>query len=100
MLDNCGLIQYNNDDYSAQLDLMLQQGDIARGYVIREIIRSRLRGRTGVVVCDIDAQITRKGEIWNKGKQIVGFTLKKFDADWKILHINVIMLEEEENKGT
>lgn len=100
VLDNLGLIQYTYDDYSAQLDQLLQREGMSRGYVVREILRSRLRGRTGVVVCDIDAQITSNGAVWTKGKQIVSFTLKKFETGWKILHINVIMLEEEENKGT
>lgn len=100
VVDNFGLIQSTYDDFDAHLDHLLEQEAMTIKYTIREILRSRVRGRTGVVVCDIDLQIAPRGEIWNKGNEIVTFTLKQFDDNWKIVFFNVVNLEEVHNKGT
>ena len=63
-------------------------------YEIRDILRSRARGRSGVVVCEVAVQVSSKGEIWNKGTELTTFTLKQFKDGWKILNFNVVSLEE------
>jgi hypothetical protein len=67
---------------------------------VKDILRSKVRGKSGVVVCEISVQVTSKGEIWNKGTEITTFVLKNYNDGWKILNFNVVSLEEQQNKGT
>ncbi len=100
VVDNFGLIQSDYADFDGYLDQLIHTEGIEINYDIKNILRSKVRGRTGVVVCEISTQVASKGEIWNKGTEITTFTLKKFKSGWKILNFNVVSLEEEQHKGT
>ncbi len=100
VVDKFGLIQSTYGDFEAYLDKILRSEGMTVQYSIKDILRSRVRGRTGVVVAEIAVQISSRGEIWNKGTEITTYTLKNFNDGWKILHFNVVSLEEEQNKGT
>jgi hypothetical protein len=100
VVDNFGLIQSSYADFDSYLDQILRTDGMDIKYSVKSVLRSRVRGKTGVVVCEIEAQVTSKGEIWNKGTEITTFTMKQFKDGWKILNFNVVSLEEEQNKGT
>jgi hypothetical protein len=100
VVDKFGLIQSSYGDFEAYLDRILRSEGMTVTYSVKDILRSRVRGRTGVVVAEISVQISSRGEIWNKGTEITTFTMKNFKDGWKILHFNVVSLEEEQNKGT
>lgn len=100
VVDNFGLIQSNYADFENYIDQLLRSDGMMVTYSVKDVLRSKVRGRTGVVVAEIAVQISSNGENWNKGLEITTFTLKKFDDQWKILHFNVVSLEEEQNKGT
>lgn len=100
VVDNFGLIQSNYADFDAYLEQLIRTDGMQVSYKIKDILRSKVRGRTGVVVCEIAVQLASKGEIWNKGTEITTFTLKKFKSGWKILNFNVVSIEQEQNKGT
>jgi hypothetical protein len=100
VVDNFGLIQSSYADFDNYLDQILRTDGMDIKYSVKSVLRSRVRGKTGVVVCEIEAQVTSKGEVWNKGTEITTFTLKEFKNGWKILNFNVVSLEEEQNKGT
>jgi hypothetical protein len=100
VVDNFGLIQSTYGDFESYLDRILRSEGMAVTYSVKDILRSRVRGRTGVVVAEISVQISSRGEVWNKGTELTTFTLKNFKDGWKILHFNVVSLEEEQNKGT
>ena len=100
VVDNFGLIQSSYADFDAYLEQLIRTEGMQVNYGIKSILRSKVRGRTGVIVAEIDIQVSSKGEIWNKGTEITTFTLKQFKSGWKILNFNVVSLEEEQNKGT
>jgi hypothetical protein len=100
VVDKFGLIQSSYGDFEAYLDRILRSEGMTVTYSVKDILRSRVRGRTGVVVAELSVQISSRGEVWNKGTEITTFTLKNFKDGWKILHFNVVSLEEEQNKGT
>ncbi len=100
VVDNFGLIQSSYAEFDNYLDQILRTDGMDIKYSVKSVLRSRVRGKTGVVVCEIEAQVTSKGEVWNKGTEITTFTLKEFKNGWKILNFNVVSLEEEQNKGT
>lgn len=99
VVDNFGLIQSSFADFDSYLDQILRTDGMEINYSVKSVLRSKVRGKTGVVVCEIDVQVASKGEIWNKGTEITTFTLKEFKNGWKILNFNVVSLEEEQNKG-
>jgi len=100
VVDNFGLIQSSYADFDSYLDQILRTDGMEINYKVKDILRSKVRGKTGVVVCEIEVQVAAKGEIWNKGTEMTTFTLKQFKSGWKILNFNVVSLEEEQNKGT
>jgi len=100
VVDNFGLIQSTYEDFDNYLEQLLRTDGMSVSYEVKDILRSKVRGRTGVVVCDIAVQVSSRGEIWNKGSEITTFVLKQFKDGWKILNFNVVSLEEEQNKGT
>ena len=100
VVDNFGLIQSNFGEFDKYLDNLLRTEGMEIEYSVKNVLRSKVRGRTGVVVCEINASLASRGEIWNKGTELTTFTLKKFKDGWKILNFNVVILEEEQNKGT
>ena len=100
VVDNFGLIQSSYADFDAYLEQVIRTEGMQVDYNIKSILRSRVRGRTGVVVAEIGTQVSSKGEVWNKGTEITTFTLKEYKSGWKILNFNVVSLEEQQNKGT
>ncbi len=100
VVDNFGLIQSSFADFDSYLDQILHADGMEINYNVKSILRSKVRGKTGVVVAEINAQTASHGEVWNKGTEITTFTLKQFKSGWKILNFNVVSLEEEQNKGT
>ena len=100
VVDNFGLIQSSYSDFEGYLDQLLRTDGVSMKYQINDILRSKVRGKTGVVVCDVSVAVSSKGAVWSKGSEITTFTLKKFKDGWKILYFNVISLDEEQNKGT
>lgn len=100
VVDNFGLIQSDYAEFDAYLDQVLRADGMEVKYQVKNILRSKIRGKSGVVVCEIAVQVSSKGEIWNRGTEITTFVLKNFDGGWKILNFNVVSLEEEQNKGT
>ncbi len=100
VVDDFGLIQSSYADFDAYLDQLLKADGMEVQYKVKNILRSILRGKSGVVLCEIAVQVSSKGEIWSKGTELTTFTLKKFTDGWKILSFNVVSLEEEQNKGT
>ncbi len=100
VVDNFGLIQSSYEEFDNYLDQILRTDGMEINYTVKSILRSRVRGKTGVVVCEIEAQTASRGEVWNKGTEITTFTLKQFNDGWKILNFNVVSLEEQQNKGT
>lgn len=100
VVDNFGLIQSSYADLDRYLEQILRTEGMEIGYAVKSILRSRVRGKSAVVVCEMDASTASKGEIWNKGTEITTFTLKKYKSGWKILNFNVVILEEQQNKGT
>ncbi len=100
VVDNFGLIQSSFADFDSYLDQILHTDGMEINYSVKSILRSKVRGKTGVVVAEIEAQVASRGEVWNKGTEITTFTLKQFKNGWKILNFNVVSLEEEQNKGT
>lgn len=100
VVDNFGLIQASYADFDSYLEQVLRTDGMVVNYDVKDILRSKVRGKSGVVVCEIGVQVSSKGEIWNKGTELTTFVLKKFKSGWKILNFNVVSLEEEQNKGT
>lgn len=100
VVDKFGLIQSNYGDFEAYLDKILRSEGMTVQYSVKNILWSKVRGRTGVVVAEIAIQVSSNGDIWNKGTEITTFTMKNFNSGWKILNFNVVSLEEEQNKGT
>jgi hypothetical protein len=100
VVDNFGLIQSTYADFDAYLEQLIRTEGMQVDYSIKDILRSKVRGRTGVVVAEMEIQVSSKGEVWNKGTEITTFTLKQFRNGWKILNFNVVSLEEQQNKGT
>jgi len=100
VVDNFGLIQSDYVEFDAYLDQVLSAEGMEVEYQVKNILRSKIRSKSGVVVCEIQVQVSSKGEIWNRGTEITTFVLKNFDDGWKILNFNVVSLEEEQNKGT
>jgi len=100
VVDNFGLIQSTYADFDSYLDQILHTDGMEINYSVKSILRSKVRGKSGVVVAEINVQAASRGEIWNKGTEITTFTLKQFKSGWKILNFNVVSLEEEQNKGT
>lgn len=100
VVDNFGLIQSSYADFDSYLEQILRTDGMSVNYEVKEVLRSKVRGKSGVVVCEISVQVSSNGEIWNKGSELTTFVLKKFKSGWKILNFNVVSLEEEQNKGT
>jgi len=100
VVDNFGLIQSNYADFDGYLEQLIRTEGMQVDYNVKSILRSKVRGRTGVVVAELENQVSSKGEVWNKGTEITTFTLKQFKDGWKILNFNVVSLEEQQNKGT
>lgn len=100
VVDEFGLIQSSYADFDAYLEQILRTDGMEVNYEVKDVLRSKVRGRTGVVVCEIGVQVSSRGEIWNKGTELTTFVLKKYKDSWKILSFNVVNLEEEQNKGT
>lgn len=100
VVDNFGLIQSSYEEFDSYLEQILRTDGMVVNYAVKDILRSKVRGKTGVVVCEIGVQVASKGEVWNKGTELTTFVLKQFKSGWKILSFNVVSLEEEQNKGT
>lgn len=100
VVDEFGLIQSSYADFDSYLEQILRTDGMEVKYKVKDVLRSKVRGRTGVVVCEIGVQISSRGEIWNKGTELTTFVLKNYKDGWKILSFNVVNLEEEQNKGT
>ena len=100
VVDNFGLIQSTYADFDGYLDQLIRTEGMQVNYSVKSILRSKVRGRTGVVVVELENQVSSKGEVWSKGTEITTFTLKQFNNEWKILNFNVVSLEEQQNKGT
>lgn len=100
VVDNFGLIQGSYAEFDSYLEQVLRTDGMVVNYDVKDVLRSKVRGKSGVVVCEIAVQVSSKGEIWNKGTELTTFVLKKFKSGWKILNFNVVSLEEEQNKGT
>jgi hypothetical protein len=100
VVDNFGLIKSTYADFDAYLDRLLLTDGLTIQYEIIKILESRVRGNSGVVICDVAVKVVSRGEVWNSGTEFTTFTLKKFPDGWKILHFNVVSLEEEQNRGT
>ncbi|MDZ7604096.1 MAG: nuclear transport factor 2 family protein [Cyclobacteriaceae bacterium] len=100
VVDNFGLIKSTYADFDAYLDRLLLTDGLTIQYEIIKILESRVRGNSGVVICDVAVKVVSRGEVWNSGTEFTTFTLKKFPDGWKILNFNVVSLEEEQNRGT
>ena len=100
VVDNFGLIQSSYAEFDSYLEQILRTDGMEVKYAVKDILRSKVRGKSGVVVCEIAVQVSSRGEIWNRGTELTTFVLKKFKSGWKILNFNVVSLEEEQNKGT
>lgn len=100
VVDNFGLIQSSYAEFDSYLEQILRTDGMEVNYDVKEILRSKVRGKSGVVVCEIQVQVSSRGETWNKGTELTTFVLKNFKSGWKILNFNVVSLEEEQNKGT
>lgn len=100
VVDNFGLIQSTYAEFDSYLEQIMRTDGMEVNYDVKEILRSKVRGKSGVVVCEIEVQVSSRGETWNKGTELTTFVLKNFKSGWKILNFNVVSLEEEQNKGT
>ncbi|MGF1636619.1 MAG: hypothetical protein ACFCUU_06055 [Cyclobacteriaceae bacterium] len=100
VIDNFGLIQSSYSEFEGYLDRLATTEGMAIKYNIDKILKSYVRGRSGVVVCDISVQVSDGKTIWSRGSEPTVFTLKKFNDGWKILHFSVTSFEEELNRGT
>jgi hypothetical protein len=100
VVDNFGLIQSSYADFDNYLEQILRTDGMQVKYQIKDVLRSKARGKSAVVVCEVAVEVSSKGEIWNRGTELTTFTLKEFKDGWKILNFNVVSLEEEQNKGT
>ncbi|MCC5931214.1 MAG: hypothetical protein JJU28_18340 [Cyclobacteriaceae bacterium] len=100
VIDNFGLIQSSYSDFEKYITHLATTDGMAIKYNIDKVLKTHVRGRTGVVVCDISVQVSDGKTIWSRGSEATVFTLKKFNDGWKILHFSVTSLEEELNKGT
>lgn len=100
VVDDFGLIQSSYADLDSYLEHVLRTEGMNIKYEVKDVLRSRVRGKSGVVVCEIAVQVSSNGEIWNKGTELTTFVLKEFKNGWKILNFNVVSLEDEQNKGT
>jgi hypothetical protein len=100
VMDNFGLIQSTYSDFENYLDRLIQTEGMAVTYSVQDVLKSKVRGKTGVVVAELKTQEASKGQVWNKGSEITTFVLKNYKDGWKILHFTVVSLEEEKTKGT
>ncbi len=100
VVDDFGLIKSTYADFDAYLDRLLLTDGLTIQYEVIKILESRVRGNSGVVICDVAVKVVSRGEVWNSGTEFTTYTLKKFADGWKILNFNVVSLEEEQNRGT
>ena len=100
VVDDFGLIKSSYADLDAYLDRLLVTDGLTIQYEITKVLESRVRGNSGVVICDVAVRVVSRGEVWSSGTEFTTYTLKKFTDGWKILNFNVVSLEEEQNRGT
>ncbi len=99
VMENFGLIHSNYNDFQYHLKQIIDTDGMSIKYNIKNIYKSKVQGPTGVVVCEINVEVSSRGAIWNKGTEITTFVLKKEDDGWKIMHFFVVGLEDEQTKG-
>ena len=99
VMENFGLIHSNYNDFQYHLKQIIDTDGMSIKYNIKNIYKSKVQGQTGVVVCEINVEVSSRGAIWNKGTEITTFVLKKQDDGWKIIHFFVVGLEDEQTKG-
>lgn len=99
VMDNFGLIKSDFSDFKFHLRQLVETDGMAITYKIKNIYRSQLRGTTGVVVCEINVEVSSREETWIKGSELTTLALKKEQGQWKIVHFFVVGLEEQQLKG-
>lgn len=99
VMDNFGLIQSDYNDFKYHLKQLVETDGMSVTYKIKNIYKSKVQGQTGVVVCEIEAEVASRGVIWNKSTEMTTFALKKYNNGWKILHFFVVGLEDQQLKG-
>lgn len=98
--DNFGLIRSTYQDFEAYLVSITKENDLSIQYKINKILKTNVRGKSAVIVCDISYQYKRGNTLLRKGVEATTFVLRHYDkAGWKIINFNVVNLEEELNVG-
>jgi len=97
--DNFGLIKSTYEDFEAFTADLAKQSDLDIQYHINKILKTNFRGKSAVVVCDINYQYKKGNVVLRKGTEATTFVLRYFDKGWKIINFNVVNLEEELNVG-
>lgn len=97
--DNFGLIRSTYQDFVSYLDYLKTQENLEIQYNVDKILKSNVRGRSGVVVCDISYQFKNGNVVERKGNEATTFVLSYGKNGWKIINFNVVNMEEEVNIG-
>ncbi|TAE00894.1 MAG: hypothetical protein EAZ97_04585 [Bacteroidetes bacterium] len=82
------------------LEKIIQTPNFKIKYEVTEIVKTQVRGTTGLIAYSVDYDFTREGMTWSKGSETVLMTLKKDETKWKIVHFTFVNIEDEKFKGT
>jgi len=97
--DNFGLIRSTYQDFASYLTSLSKTDNLSVTYNIAEILKTNVRGKSGVVVCDINYEFKKGNVIQRKGREATTFVLRHGRDGWKIINFNVVNIEEELNIG-
>ncbi|GEM_PF-2537575 len=97
--DNFGLIRSTYEDFAGYTAHVANQNDVSIQYDIAKILKTNFRGKSAVVICDINYQYKKGNVLQRKGTEATTFVLRYMDKGWKIINFNVVNLEEELNMG-
>lgn len=97
--DNFGLVRSTYQDFEGFLNSLKGQKDLKIQYDVENILKTNVRGKSAVVVCDIAYQYTKGNTTQRKGREATTFVLRYMKEGWKIINFNVVNMEEELNVG-
>jgi len=88
------------EGFDEYLSSLLRARKIDLKYDINNIAYTYLGEKTATLVYTVDYETKEDQGIWVKGKETVSMAFERLGKDWKIVHYNILQVEDEKLKGT
>jgi len=68
-------------------------------FKVKQFNSTQVKGKTGVVIMDLDFELVKNGEVISRGNQSVSLTARKYQNTWKVTFMNRVFVQSEVYMG-